>query len=163
MWPCLVHARDQQTNPIRSLPIMLCIGLSPVTYLSDDPFEGNGSAICHLRRERLLFHEVRQYPGVGREAGEGYAEMVVYTDDFLLVGGELFGVSLAGNVSAMASWILAFNVWRTGQGATFSATKTACVLLTSPTTTEPCLTASEAYSTWKIRPCGELSRISNGT
>ena len=35
---------------------------------------------------------------------------------------------------------------------TFNATRTACVLLTRPTTTLPCLTASLAYSTWKIRP-----------
>ena len=41
-------------------------------------------------------------------------------------------------------------------GGTFNATSTACVLLTIPTTTLPCFTASEAYSTWKIRPCGEL-------
>ena len=39
---------------------------------------------------------------------------------------------------------------------TFNATNTVCVLLASPTTTDPCLTASDAYSTWKIRPCGEL-------
>lgn len=39
---------------------------------------------------------------------------------------------------------------------TFNATRTVCVLLAIPTTTEPCLTASDAYSTWKMRPCGEL-------
>ena len=39
---------------------------------------------------------------------------------------------------------------------TLIATRTACVLLAIPTTTEPCLTASAAYSTWNIRPCGEL-------
>ena len=39
---------------------------------------------------------------------------------------------------------------------TFRATRTVCVLLAIPTTTEPCFTASDAYSTWKIRPCGEL-------
>ena len=38
---------------------------------------------------------------------------------------------------------------------TLIAARTACVLLTMPTTTEPCLTASCAYSTWKMRPCGE--------
>lgn len=46
---------------------------------------------------------------------------------------------------------------------TFNATSTACVLLTIPTTTLPCLTASDAYSTWKMRPWGELQRcISRG-
>lgn len=43
---------------------------------------------------------------------------------------------------------------------TLMATSTACVLLTIPTTTEPCFTASAAYSTWNILPCGELEAIS---
>lgn len=34
-----------------------------------------------------------------------------------------------------------------GLTPTFKATSTACVLLTKPTTTEPCFTASPAYST----------------
>lgn len=42
------------------------------------------------------------------------------------------------------------------EGRTLIATSTTCVLLAMPTTTEPCLTASAAYSTWNIRPCGEL-------
>ena len=42
---------------------------------------------------------------------------------------------------------------------TFSAVRTTCVLLVRPTTTEPCLTASCAYSTWNIRPCGELKTV----
>jgi len=47
-----------------------------------------------------------------------------------------------------------------GGDGTFKATSTACVLLTIPTTTLPCLTASDAYSTWNIRPWGELLLIS---
>jgi hypothetical protein len=43
---------------------------------------------------------------------------------------------------------------------TRKATSTACVLLTMPTVTEPCFTASAAYSTWKIRPWGELEAVS---
>jgi hypothetical protein len=42
----------------------------------------------------------------------------------------------------------------------FNAARTACVFDTTPTTTEPCFTASCAYSTWKIRPCGELPHVS---
>ena len=42
---------------------------------------------------------------------------------------------------------------------TFIAASTACVLLTTPTTTEPCFTASCAYSTWNIRPWGELKLL----
>ena len=45
------------------------------------------------------------------------------------------------------------------EGGTLRATSTACVLLTMPTTTEPCFTASEAYSTWKMRPWGELEGV----
>jgi hypothetical protein len=42
---------------------------------------------------------------------------------------------------------------------TLIATSTACVLLVRPTTTEPCFTASAAYSTWNILPCGELMEL----
>lgn len=45
------------------------------------------------------------------------------------------------------------------RGRTLMPTKTECDLLAIPTTTEPCLTASAAYSTWNIRPCGELDRV----
>ena len=34
-----------------------------------------------------------------------------------------------------------------GEVGTLSATSTVCVLLAIPTTTEPCFTASDAYST----------------
>lgn len=77
--------------------------------------------------------------------------MRVDWNDFLLVGRELFGIALEEGVSG---------VEREGleaiEGNTFNAARTAWVLLTMPTTTEPCLTASCAYSTWKMRPCGEL-------
>jgi len=42
---------------------------------------------------------------------------------------------------------------------TLRPTSTTCVLFTNPTTTDPCFTASCAYSTWNIRPCGELHGI----
>lgn len=45
---------------------------------------------------------------------------------------------------------------------TLTATRTASVLLTRPTTTEPCFTASAAYSIWNILPCGELNTKANG-
>jgi hypothetical protein len=41
-----------------------------------------------------LFHEIGEYAGVRGEAGEGEAEMFVDGDDFLLVRGEFFGVTL---------------------------------------------------------------------
>ena len=46
-----------------------------------------------------------------------------------------------------------------GSERTFRATSTACVLLTRPTTADPCLSASRAYSTWKMRPWGELGEL----
>lgn len=49
-----------------------------------------------------------------------------------------------------------------GASRTLMPTSTECVLLAMPTTTEPCLTASAAYSTWNIRPCGELCTVSLG-
>src|SRR5262249_40651597 len=42
------------------------------------------------------------------------------------------------------------------EGRTFKATRTTWVLLARPTAAEPCFIASSAYSTWKMRPCGEL-------
>jgi hypothetical protein len=42
----------------------------------------------------LGFKEVREDPGVGCEACEGEAEMFVDGNDFLLVGGEFFGIAL---------------------------------------------------------------------
>lgn len=97
----------------------------------------------------MTFHEVREDAGVGREAGEGDAEVGVEVDYLLLVGGEVFGISL--------QWVSIESSGRLGEKAwTFRATRTTCVLLQRPTVTEPCLTASDAYSIWKMRPCGEL-------
>lgn len=73
---------------------MLRVCLGAVTDLGDDALEGDRAAVGHFRGERLLLHEVEEDAGVGGEAGDGDAEVVVYADYFLLVGGEFFGVSL---------------------------------------------------------------------
>jgi hypothetical protein len=51
-----------------------------------------------------------------------------------------------------------------GNSRTLTAQRTAWVLLAIPTTTEPCFTASAAYSIWNIRPWGELgeSQLAQG-
>lgn len=110
--------------------------------------------------EALLLHEVGEHARVRGQAGDGDADVGVDGEEFLLVRGEFFGISLRVdvNVSFMVVLIGVGGVRRRsgGAGSTLMAQSTACVLLAIPTTTEPCLTASAAYSTWKIRPCGEL-------
>ena len=152
-----VHARNQQTNTVGSFTVDLCRCLSAVTNLGNNPFERYGSTVSHLRCERLLFHEVGEDAGVGCEAGECDAKVRVYTDDLFLVGGEFFCISLQRD-GELAVSRRAFEIADKGEADTLSATSTVCVLLAIPTTTEPCFTASDAYSTWKMRPCGELRR-----
>jgi hypothetical protein len=77
---------------------------------------------------------------------------VLRTDDLLLVTAQLLRVPLC-QTGPVSKVLLSHSI--TGDN-TFRATSTACVLLTNPTATEPCFIASRAYSTWKIRPCGEL-------
>jgi len=101
----------------------------------------------------LLLHEVGEDAGVGGEAGEGDAVVGVDGDDFALVGGEFFCVALY--ITCKYDDCQEGGRWGDG-GSTFIAARTAWVLLTMPTTTEPCFTASCAYSTWKMRPWGEL-------
>ena len=145
----LVDARDQQSHTIGAFAVVLRIGLGAVADHVDDALDGDGAAVGHLAGQGLLFHEVGEDAGVGGEAGEGHGEVVVDADDFLLVGGQFFGVSLELYVRPRGSE-------RKGRirdgdvvlGAfTFRAVRTTCFLLASPTTTEPCLTASWAYST----------------
>ena len=90
----LVHAGNQQSNTIRPLAVDLCRSLSAVADLGYDAFEGDRTAVGHLRCERLLFHEVGEDAGVGGEASERDTEVRVYAYYFFLVGGEFFCVPL---------------------------------------------------------------------
>lgn len=94
MWAGLVHACDEEPHAVRSFTIVLGIRLRAVADLGDNALEGDGSAVGHFRSEGLLLHEVEEDAGVGGETGDGNTEVVVYADDFLLVGGEFFGISL---------------------------------------------------------------------
>lgn len=75
---------------------MLGVGLGTVTDRGDDSFEGDGAAVGEARGEGLLLHVVGEDAGIGGEAGESDAQVLVDGDDLLLVGGEFFGVALEG-------------------------------------------------------------------
>ena len=94
MRPGLIHPRYQQSNTIRPLPKHLRASLCAVTDLTHYPLDGDGAAVGHFASKSLAFHEVREDAGVGGKAGEGEAKVLVDTDDFFLVGGEFFCVSL---------------------------------------------------------------------
>ena len=89
-----VHSGDQQPDAVRPLTVDLRACLRAVADLVDEALEGDWSRIGHFGGEGLLFHEIGEDAGVGGEAGKGDAEVGVYGEDFLLVGGEFFGVAL---------------------------------------------------------------------
>ena len=89
-----VDAGDQQADAVRPLAVLLGVCLGAIGDLGHDAVNGDGSAVCHSRAERLLLHEVGDHPGVGGQAGDGNAHVGVDFDDLLLIRGELFGVSL---------------------------------------------------------------------
>ena len=152
MRPARVHAGDEQSDAVGAFAVVLGVGLGAVADTGGDVGEEDGAVVGQARGEGLLFHEVGEDAGVGGETGEGDAVVGVDGDDFALVGGELFGIALDIVLGQLCFMI----VWKGMDWRTFSAARTAWVLLTMPTTTEPCLTASCAYSTWKMRPWGEL-------
>lgn len=98
MWASLVDSTNQESNTVWSLSVVLCVRLGPVTDHSDNALKGDGAAVSHLGGERLLLHEIEEDTGVGCKASDGYAYVVVDTDEFLLIGGELFCVSLRRSV-----------------------------------------------------------------
>src|SRR5437764_2901869 len=55
----LVDASHQEPYAIWPLAVVLCICLRAVADHVDYSFDWYWSAVCHLRGERLLFHEVR--------------------------------------------------------------------------------------------------------
>lgn len=73
---------------------MLGVGLCAVANGGHEAFEGDGAAVGEAGGEGLLLHEVGEDAGVGGEAGEAEAEVLIDGDDFLLVGGELFCIAL---------------------------------------------------------------------
>ncbi len=90
----LIYARNQQSDTVGAFAVLLRVDLRAVADHIDDALDGDGAAVGHFRGEGLLFHEVGENAGVGGEASESDGEMVVDTDDFFLVGGEFFCISL---------------------------------------------------------------------
>jgi len=90
----LVDARNQEADAVGSLAVVLRVGLRTVADGGHEALERDGAAVRQARGQRLLLHEVGEDAGVGGEAGEREAEVLVDGDDFLLVGGELFCVAL---------------------------------------------------------------------
>ena len=93
----------------------------------------------------MLLHEILEDAGVGGETGDGNSEVVVYAGNLFLIGREFFWTAL-WVVAGMLETSITFRE-EDRRERTLSATRTACVLLTRPTETDPCFSASNAYST----------------
>ena len=89
-----VDARDQQPDAVGPLAVLLCVELRAVGDARGDVGEEDGAVVGQARGEGLLLHEVGEDAGVGGEARERKTIVGVDGDDFLLVGGEFFGVAL---------------------------------------------------------------------
>lgn len=94
MWARLVHARNQESDAIRPLSVVLGVGLRAVADGGYEALERDGAAVGQAGGERLLLHEVGKDAGVGRQAGQGETEVLIDGDYFLLVGGQFFCVAL---------------------------------------------------------------------
>lgn len=90
----LIDAGNQKTDSVGPLAVVLRVGLRAVANCRDETFDWDCSAVGKAAGERLLFHEVGQDAGVGGEAGEGEAQVLVDGDYLFLVGGEFFCVTL---------------------------------------------------------------------
>lgn len=104
MWPCLVHARDEQSHAVGPFAVVLRVCLCAVADLDDQALDGDGPRVGHFGGQALLFHEVGEDAGVRGEAGKRDAQVVVYANYFLLVRGEFFGVALAGG-QGLVWWV----------------------------------------------------------
>ena len=85
MGTSVVHASNEQAHPIRSLAILLCIGLRAVTDLVDYTFDRDRSAICHFGGESLLFHEIREDASIGRQTSQSYTKMLIDSYNLFLI------------------------------------------------------------------------------
>ncbi len=65
MGTSFVNACYQQSNAIRTLAVVLRVGLCTVADGGDEAFERNGTAVGEAAGERLLLHEVGEDSGVG--------------------------------------------------------------------------------------------------
>jgi len=156
----LVDAGDQQAHTVGALSVVLGVDLSLRPDQIDQGPHGHAAAVGQAVAQALLLHEIGEHTRIRCEACNGDSDMLVDGEELFLVGREFFGIALvwgsgSAGVYAIEGWV---EEGQGGAAGTLIATSTACVLLAMPTTTEPCFTASAAYSTWNIRPCGELCR-----
>ena len=73
----LIYPRDQQADAVRSLAVVLRVGLGAVADGGHEARDGDCAAVGQAAGEGLLFHEVGEDAGVGGEAGEGEAEVLI--------------------------------------------------------------------------------------
>jgi hypothetical protein len=99
----LIDTRNKEANAVGPLAVVLGVGLGAVADGGDEALERDGAAVGQAGTEGLLLHEVGEDAGVGGEAGEGEAEVLVDGDYFLLVGGEFFCVALCNVTFRLAS------------------------------------------------------------
>ncbi len=143
-------------DAVGPLAVVLRVDLCLFADQLDQRPHGHRAAVGQAMAQTLLLHEVGEHARVRRQARDGDADVLVDQEELFLVRRELLCVSLKPGV--MRQQPLSFGcVKRTrygwglpgggGRGRTLIATRTACVLLAMPTTTEPCFTASAAYST----------------
>ena len=90
----LVDTRNQQTDTVGALSVVLRVDLGFIGDSVDDACDGDRTVVEQARGHGLLSHEVGEDTGVGGETGKRYTEVSVDANDLLLVGAELFGITL---------------------------------------------------------------------
>lgn len=90
----LVDAGNQQAHAVGALAVHLGVDLGLFANHVDECADGHGAAVRQSVAEALLFHEVGEDAGVGGQTGDSDADVFVNVEEFLVVGGEFFGVAL---------------------------------------------------------------------
>ena len=80
-----IHSRNEQTNTIWPLSVLLRVCLGAVGDLVDDAVDGEGAAVGHTGAETLLLHVVGENAGVRCETGDSDAHVRVDFDNLLLI------------------------------------------------------------------------------
>lgn len=96
MRPLGVDAGDQEADAVGAVAVVLGVCLGAVADARGDLADGNGARVGQAMGEGLLLHAVGEHAGIGGETCQSHAQVGVYGDDLLLVGGEFFCVALVG-------------------------------------------------------------------
>lgn len=81
----LVDAGNEQADAIGALAVDLGVDLGLVANHADEVADGHGAAVGQAVAEALLLHKVGEDAGVGCEAGDGDAGVLVNVEQLLLV------------------------------------------------------------------------------